>query len=97
MMAVEYFALERHSRTDANDIVGWENLDSIVERTCEARGWLLKLQNRDGGWPTFCRGWGKLQPIHHNDLSRARPLIPAKDGHAQAPACVAAAPARTRS
>ena len=59
-MAVEYFALERHSRTDANDIVGWENLDSIVERTCEARGWLLKLQNRDGGWPTFCRGWGKL-------------------------------------
>ena len=23
-------------------------------------GWLLDLQNRDGGWPTFCRGWGKL-------------------------------------
>ncbi len=22
--------------------------------------WLLQLQNRDGGWPTFCRGWGKL-------------------------------------
>ena len=22
--------------------------------------WLLRLQNRDGGWPTFCRGWGKL-------------------------------------
>ncbi|QDU31090.1 Squalene--hopene cyclase [Anatilimnocola aggregata] len=22
--------------------------------------WLLKLQNRDRGWPTFCRGWGKL-------------------------------------
>jgi squalene-hopene/tetraprenyl-beta-curcumene cyclase len=22
--------------------------------------WLLDLQNRDGGWPTFCRGWGKL-------------------------------------
>ncbi|MFO7906896.1 MAG: prenyltransferase/squalene oxidase repeat-containing protein [Pirellulaceae bacterium] len=22
--------------------------------------WLLNLQNRDGGWPTFCRGWGKL-------------------------------------
>ena len=22
--------------------------------------WLLHLQNRDGGWPTFCRGWGKL-------------------------------------
>jgi squalene-hopene/tetraprenyl-beta-curcumene cyclase len=25
-----------------------------------ALGWLCKLQNRNGGWPTFCRGWGKL-------------------------------------
>ena len=22
--------------------------------------WLLQLQNSDGGWPTFCRGWGAL-------------------------------------
>ncbi len=22
--------------------------------------WLLGLQNRNGGWPTFCRGWGHL-------------------------------------
>ncbi len=22
--------------------------------------WLRGLQNRDGGWPTFCRGWGRL-------------------------------------
>lgn len=22
--------------------------------------WLVDLQNRDGGWPTFCRGWGRL-------------------------------------
>jgi squalene-hopene/tetraprenyl-beta-curcumene cyclase len=22
--------------------------------------WLLDLQNSDGGWPTFCRGWGRL-------------------------------------
>ena len=25
-----------------------------------ATKWLLDLQNRDKGWPTFCRGWGKL-------------------------------------
>jgi squalene-hopene/tetraprenyl-beta-curcumene cyclase len=25
-----------------------------------ARNWLRSLQNRDGGWPTFCRGWGAL-------------------------------------
>ncbi|MEO2196318.1 MAG: prenyltransferase/squalene oxidase repeat-containing protein, partial [bacterium] len=23
-------------------------------------GWLIDLQNRDGGIPTFCRGWGTL-------------------------------------
>ena len=22
--------------------------------------WLFRLQNRDSGWPTFCRGWGNL-------------------------------------
>ena len=22
--------------------------------------WLLELQNADGGWPAFCRGWGRL-------------------------------------
>ncbi len=26
----------------------------------QACGWLQKLQNRDGGFPTFTRGWGKL-------------------------------------
>jgi squalene-hopene/tetraprenyl-beta-curcumene cyclase len=30
-----------------------EGIDAGVE-------WLLALQNHDGGWPTFCRGWGKL-------------------------------------
>ncbi len=24
------------------------------------KSWLVGLQNRDGGWPTFCRGWGAL-------------------------------------
>jgi squalene-hopene/tetraprenyl-beta-curcumene cyclase len=22
--------------------------------------WLMNLRNADGGWPTFCRGWGRL-------------------------------------
>ncbi len=28
--------------------------------TSAAVRWLIGLQNRDGGFPTFCRGWGKL-------------------------------------
>jgi prenyltransferase beta subunit len=28
-----------------------------VENGCK---WLIDLQNSDGGFPTFCRGWGKL-------------------------------------
>lgn len=32
-------------------------IDSAIEMGI---GWLLRLQNRNGGWPTFCRGWGKL-------------------------------------
>jgi squalene-hopene/tetraprenyl-beta-curcumene cyclase len=40
-------------------------LDQTLKRqifTAAEQGtaWLLGLQNRDGGWPTFCRGWGKL-------------------------------------
>lgn len=38
-----------------------EDRKADIERAClEGAEWLLKLQNRDGGWPTFCRGWGKL-------------------------------------
>ena len=38
--------------------------DSRRERVFKAAqagcSWLIRLQNRDGGWPTFCRGWGTL-------------------------------------
>ena len=33
---------------------------NIEEAVASGIKWLLKLQNFDGGWPTFCRGWGKL-------------------------------------
>lgn len=40
-----------------------DRLDQRTRVTIAAHAgieWLLGLQNRDGGWPTFCRGWGKL-------------------------------------
>jgi squalene-hopene/tetraprenyl-beta-curcumene cyclase len=31
-----------------------------LSAACDGTRWLLDVQNRDGGWPTFCRGWNKL-------------------------------------
>ena len=60
---------------DADDTAGallalaieWENDGHSTDLrrkilTAGAAGvrWLLGLQNRDGGWPTFCRGWGMM-------------------------------------
>lgn len=34
--------------------------DAITEQARAGVRWLMGLQNKDGGIPTFCRGWGKL-------------------------------------
>lgn len=34
--------------------------DGEISSLQAAAIWLIDLQNRDGGWPTFCRGWGTL-------------------------------------
>jgi len=34
--------------------------ERIREAARAGVNWLFQLQNADGGWPTFCRGWGKL-------------------------------------
>ena len=34
--------------------------DLIADRAWMGARWLIDLQNRDGGIPTFCRGWGTL-------------------------------------
>ncbi len=34
--------------------------DEIREAAADGARWLLDLQNSDGGWPTFCRGWGTM-------------------------------------
>ena len=40
--------------------VSEDALDRDFEALSRGLVWLLGLQNRDGGWPTFCRGWGTL-------------------------------------
>lgn len=53
---------------DADDtpgaLIALHHLDPSSPKVREAAAagitWLLDLQNRDGGMPTFCRGWGAL-------------------------------------
>lgn len=49
---------------DADDtpgaILALVNLQADWQRWEEAARWLYGLQNRDGGMPTFCRGWSGL-------------------------------------
>jgi squalene-hopene/tetraprenyl-beta-curcumene cyclase len=34
--------------------------EEVLPMLENASAWMRNLQNRDGGWPTFCRGWGRL-------------------------------------
>jgi squalene-hopene/tetraprenyl-beta-curcumene cyclase len=48
---------------DADDTPGaLLAIDALIAdaRLNPGHRWLAGVQNRDGGWPTFCRGWGKL-------------------------------------
>ncbi len=64
---------------DADDTAGallaLANLDITTSQTLSAVAngitWLLNLQNPDGGIPTFCRGWNKL------DFDRSAPDLTA--------------------
>jgi len=58
---------EGRGEGDSKDVLG---RDFVLGRDLKSRPnggalpaalqWLLGLQNADGGWPTFCRGWGRL-------------------------------------
>lgn len=37
-----------------------EPSEEVIQSVISGCDWLLKLQNSDGGFPTFSRGWGKL-------------------------------------
>ena len=48
--------------------------DAIEKAKRHGRTWLRQLQNRDGGMPTFCRGWGKL-PFDRSSVDLAAHAI----------------------
>jgi squalene-hopene/tetraprenyl-beta-curcumene cyclase len=69
--------------------VSWEDRPALLN----GLRWLLDLQNSDGGWPTFCRGWGHL-PFDRSGcdltahvlraISTWQPQIEADQVHAEA-------------
>jgi squalene-hopene/tetraprenyl-beta-curcumene cyclase len=48
--------LERHMQESP----AAHRAEVVSDALARGVGWLLDLQNGDGGWPTFCRGWGAL-------------------------------------
>jgi squalene-hopene/tetraprenyl-beta-curcumene cyclase len=57
-----------------------EDLSSDDDSLKNAIRWLLSLQNRDGGFPTFCRGWGTL-PFDRSSPDITAHAIRALAGH----------------
>jgi squalene-hopene/tetraprenyl-beta-curcumene cyclase len=51
--------LALHAYCEQNEVDASEQTE-IHEAVGRGIRWLIGLQNRDGGWPTFCRGWGQL-------------------------------------
>jgi squalene-hopene/tetraprenyl-beta-curcumene cyclase len=48
------------SQDEQNDLKSSPEQRRVAVAIERAVDWLLDLQNTDGGWPTFCRGWGTL-------------------------------------
>jgi squalene-hopene/tetraprenyl-beta-curcumene cyclase len=46
--------------SSSGSVPGRQVSHAVIGAVTRAIQWLIDLQNRDGGWPTFCRGWGTL-------------------------------------
>ena len=50
-------ALDAIRRSDSFSAIDFPQLTTVAMAGVK---WMLSLQNRDHGWPTFCRGWSSL-------------------------------------
>jgi squalene-hopene/tetraprenyl-beta-curcumene cyclase len=48
------------SRSSNNSLISSTRLEEVLRAKDMGCRWLVRLQNSDGGWPTFCKGWGTL-------------------------------------
>jgi len=71
------------------------DVDAETSRAAAAgMRWLLRLQNRDGGMPTFCRGWGRLPVDRSSPDITAHALAAWRAWAGDVPAALAARMAR---
>lgn len=63
LLAIECFSVSLGQTVESRrgkEFMLSPQLEAHDEAAIEGGEWLLRIQNSDGGWPTFCRGWGKL-------------------------------------
>ncbi len=65
--------------------VGRERQQRIDQAAMRGLAFLQRLHNRDGGIPTFCRGWGKL-PFDYSSTDISAHALRAAGAHPDAPA-----------
>lgn len=58
LIALKHFSINADAWCEPNEIA--KTKKQIEQSARSGVQWLLDLQNRDSGWPTFCKGWGKL-------------------------------------
>jgi squalene-hopene/tetraprenyl-beta-curcumene cyclase len=61
-LALAQLLMSAEERMDRERALQAFDREECERKTCADAGarWLVDLQNSDGGWPTFCRGWGSL-------------------------------------
>lgn len=60
LLALANYARVLQRRSSRESAAQNDRLIRVVQAAEQGCDWLLRLQNSDGGWPTFCRGWGTL-------------------------------------
>lgn len=58
LLALHKLCQKGHEKEWLTDTGGLDQ--NTVNAAFNGIAWLLSVQNRDGGWPTFCRGWGTM-------------------------------------
>ena len=60
LIALKHWYDAHSVNKETGNLLAESRLERVLNAAAMGCRWLLKLQNSDGGWPTFCCGWGTL-------------------------------------